>query len=615
MAYIKKKERSAAVPPHQPHLRTSGYKSRSHYCLVLACILLAISLCFPGYSTLQRPSLSGSVKEIVKQVESLPGGTSLPNQEKVSNVAQPPPIIFETHSNAKLDEKQSMFLKRRRQCETRHMQADSLLVQKSLTILEEKMSYLEATTPLDKSSVVERAAICTIQKNEDWYLQEWIDYHLALGFTDIYIYNHGQADITPTDHIHPLPVEISSEDENDVDLQKVIYNTCLEVIKKRKLREHGSYDTTWAAFFDIDEFLVLKRHETVQGFLTDHCPDNGLSGSIGINWQWFGTANQTYYEDKPVTQRFLYRDYRPHKIIKSIIRVDEAYCMTNAHFPHFLKSIPLQNMSQPPFSYDTSGGIIWGPYSRRRHDEVAVLHHYVNSLEEWYFRRCRRGDVDTRNKNRRCKGMFPEAGVVYDDSASRFFQTHVLDKKQRQEPVVRPPTWKHIPETEFGIQEFVPLSQIAPEPLDESKEPAIFLDWEQIPPAKIQSYLPNGFPEPPAAETLQFETANGAIPPFVQKRHKCLAQIRQLQRERFQSVAPSNETKPFVLYLDPAYHKNVGDGLLTLGTLSTLLRQGVSDIQQCHYHQALNRVAPCEEVIPNTSAKGSSKLAVVSKSD
>ena len=549
-----------------------------------------------------------------------------------------PPVLLEQHSD---DHPSSVFFRNRLACKDQvNNNSVSLYVQKCLALIDPKMAAFTSTS--NHPNNVERAALCVVQKDEDWYLQEWIDYHLALGFTDIYIFNHGNADITSTLQVHSLPV--NNIPHRPVHVQLMVYNACLKIIQQRMLPQHGSYNTTWVAFLDVDEFLVLKKHETVQAFMADHCPnENGLCGSVGINWQWFGTSNHTYFEpNKPVTQRFLYRDYQPHKIIKSIIRVDEAYCLTSAHFSFFRRSDPLQNKSQPPFSYDTSGRILWGPYSHQRLNDVAVVNHYTNSLEEWYARRCRRGDVNQRVKNRRCNGKFPDAGYVYDDWAASFYQTHVLDQNRTANDLslVRPPAWKHYPKSEFDIQEIIPLSQIAPElpkndetkpsPKNETGYTALaehkvdWLDWKkQIPPAILQSYLPKGFPEPPAAETIQNTTFLGedySIPSFIQKRHECIAHVRQLHQERFDSVSTwtrnSNITQhPLILYVDPAYHKNVGDDLLTLGTLTFLLRQGVSDIQQCHYWQSLRRVPPCEEVIPanNRTRNETFKLAIVRK--
>jgi len=39
-----------------------------------------------------------------------------------------------------------------------------------------------------------RTAIVAIVKNEHRFIKEWVDYHLALGFDDIYIYEDYRSD-------------------------------------------------------------------------------------------------------------------------------------------------------------------------------------------------------------------------------------------------------------------------------------------------------------------------------------------------------------------------------------------------------------------------------------
>lgn len=39
-----------------------------------------------------------------------------------------------------------------------------------------------------------RTAICAIAKNEQWYINDWIEYHLKLGIDHIYLYDNNEAD-------------------------------------------------------------------------------------------------------------------------------------------------------------------------------------------------------------------------------------------------------------------------------------------------------------------------------------------------------------------------------------------------------------------------------------
>lgn len=63
-------------------------------------------------------------------------------------------------------------------------------------------------------------------------------------------------------------------------------------------------DHAYMAFFDVDEFLVLKRHDTVGELLAAHLP----RGALAISWYIFGTGTTAMYAPLPVTKRFLHRD-------------------------------------------------------------------------------------------------------------------------------------------------------------------------------------------------------------------------------------------------------------------------------------------------------------------
>ena len=51
-------------------------------------------------------------------------------------------------------------------------------------------------------------------------------------------------------------------------------------------------DIDWAAFIDIDEFLVMRKHRHVADFLEEYCE----AGAVLLSWLVFGTSNNTEYE-------------------------------------------------------------------------------------------------------------------------------------------------------------------------------------------------------------------------------------------------------------------------------------------------------------------------------
>ena len=127
----------------------------------------------------------------------------------------------------------------------------------------------------DSIDMNDKVALVGIAKDEDNYIDEWIDYNLKLGFDDIFIYqNNRRAKLKrPNEHVHLL--------EFDGMLVKQVdsYNKWID--------EHYN-EFHWAAFFDIDEFLLLKNgmhnvHELVKKYNDLH--------AIKIFWRLFGDSN------------------------------------------------------------------------------------------------------------------------------------------------------------------------------------------------------------------------------------------------------------------------------------------------------------------------------------
>ena len=90
-----------------------------------------------------------------------------------------------------------------------------------------------------------RTLLCCIAKHEQRYIQEWIDYHLRIGFTAVKIYDNEDAQGT-LDFVRRPNVQIVHFPGPVKQMQA--YTDCLN---------ETSYD--FIAFFDVDEFLVLKN--------------------------------------------------------------------------------------------------------------------------------------------------------------------------------------------------------------------------------------------------------------------------------------------------------------------------------------------------------------------
>ena len=132
-----------------------------------------------------------------------------------------------------------------------------------------------------------KVALVCIAKNEDKYIQEWVDYHLSLGFDSIFIYqNNWEFEVYEACLIN-WPGECQ---------QLPAYNHFIQTYGKE-------YD--WVAFLDVDEFLVLKAHHTIQALLLNYTRYT----AVCINWVLFGSKirDVVLSNNNSVIERFVFR--------------------------------------------------------------------------------------------------------------------------------------------------------------------------------------------------------------------------------------------------------------------------------------------------------------------
>ena len=105
--------------------------------------------------------------------------------------------------------------------------------------------------------------ICCIAKYENDYINDWINYHLSLGFDHIYIYDNNPVTYEPIENrIDQLDkVTIFKVPDRVVkNIQKYHYNNFYQEYK-------NTFD--WCAYIDCDEFIHLGKWKDIKTFLND----------------------------------------------------------------------------------------------------------------------------------------------------------------------------------------------------------------------------------------------------------------------------------------------------------------------------------------------------------
>ena len=140
-----------------------------------------------------------------------------------------------------------------------------------------------------------KVALCSIGRLENQYAVEFVEWYKNLGFDKVFIYdNNHDGEEHFEEVLQPQVdcgfVEIVSFRNREV-AQISAYNDCYS-------KHNKEFD--WMAFFDFDEFLVLKKDNSIKDFLSKidsyQC--------VKINWMTFTDNNLILNDGRPVNERF-----------------------------------------------------------------------------------------------------------------------------------------------------------------------------------------------------------------------------------------------------------------------------------------------------------------------
>lgn len=191
-----------------------------------------------------------------------------------------------------------------------------------------------------------KVCLLAIAKNEDKYIDEWVNYHLSLGFDDIYILDNndvGNELNIKKKHLFIIPYNgISFRDPGEgypnkqMDIkQGEAYNYALKSIKKKGY--------THLMVLDIDEFLELKDCDNVKDFIHKYME---LSDKpiCGIVWEVYDDNDiiyekdckesviETYTRIQTKMEPYVYNKNQV-SYVKSLIELHKDTYYKSPHFP------------------------------------------------------------------------------------------------------------------------------------------------------------------------------------------------------------------------------------------------------------------------------------------
>ena len=309
--------------------------------------------------------------------------------------------------------------------------------------------------------------ICSITKDAEAYLTEWIDYHLlAVGFDRIHIIDNSPAFDLEKWHQntrkHPIYKRVTVEHDGtppysatgkNNNVQSKAISKCVRKYSKGKMDKNIVF-----ALFDTDEFLVFPSptspYQDVHELMRDYLLPYG--GALSLNSRFFGTSNKTIYSPQPVLKRFQYRNEETDNFIKSIVLAKDFIAQRNPHSVITAENTTTHTTLRPGAKLKFEGK---GAVDSKRPDKIAVLHHYRYMSEKEYITKvCVRGrfgadwckpDITTTTssndssigttKTRQKAPKFPphaapRPGTVFDDTAWKTLTLNVPKYRVYDEP-------------------------------------------------------------------------------------------------------------------------------------------------------------------------------------
>lgn len=295
-----------------------------------------------------------------------------------------------------------------------------------------------AVVSLDPQTLPSRgnqAAICVIVSNEEYYLDEWLDYHIGIGFHHIFVYDNSN-DLTDSNYDNNSNISSSSSSSSWLARRPRLHDKVTVISYPGQNKQGSAYqhcgrqhllpDPTyrWVGFFDVDEYLVLHHpiySRNVSSFLSHHCRDT--CGSLSFNWQIHSWNDRLQYDPRPVTLRFRgkYNIDQHVKSVSHVRRVDWSV-LPHPHYP-FLKEGYTQ--------IDTDGEEILSPqWQNLKFPSNAGLlyHHHTKSHKEYIGKRergratmegeaLRKSREELVDQARRRVGFHNVTRYVFDDDA------------------------------------------------------------------------------------------------------------------------------------------------------------------------------------------------------
>ena len=243
-----------------------------------------------------------------------------------------------------------------------------------------------------------RLAIVGIIKNEETFIEEWIEYYLLSGVDKIILFDNGSTDQTAEIIKKYLGGTVDYYYFPGGTRQLDAYNVAL-----RKYRKQYRY----MAFLDCDEFMYGETvlYDTIDELFQKQADTGGL----GINWLHFGSAGHKIHPNSGVITSYLWRaeeGFAYNHIIKTVVVPTRVLAFVSPHYPIYRRGYA---------EYDETGRRVVASRTRTVSTQSIRINHYFTKSKEDWVKKVKKGRADIPTPRDMCQFEKYDRNEVFDD--------------------------------------------------------------------------------------------------------------------------------------------------------------------------------------------------------
>jgi hypothetical protein len=266
------------------------------------------------------------------------------------------------------------------------------------------------------------AIVCSV-RNEGPFLLEWLAYHRAIGFGDIYVYTNDNTDGS---------TELVEQLARHGIIKLILNKSSPGTISQIKAYEHSLFllpelrQFEWIYYLDADEFFIpAERYKFDIGNIISALNERfstELPACVCYNWHWVGSSGAIRRSAGFVTERFQAAASTLYPLGRSMVRPSAITSMARVHVPNICSGEFAVDSALERVTFDDSAYIPPRPLSSTS-STGKINHYWQKSFEEFLVKQSRGSSV-----SRRPTALFFRWDISTERSISASFPERLREK-------------------------------------------------------------------------------------------------------------------------------------------------------------------------------------------